>query len=341
MLQESERLFALLRGERIFKPPFWEVWFGMGDFFSRRYGDFAQVENRITMAKDLGMAIVRLGGVNTNVGFGKREVTSTGIERYSGGGLRSLDQLEGRDLPDWEETIEEWKHDQGLIRDAGLISWVTLPWCFHSVATSMGLRNFVVRLHRDFDFVDRAFEWVEERNRAAIDSVIREVRPDVVLFDGDCSYKTGLMVNPAIFRRLVFERTRETVGHLRRLGIPYVFHTDGKLDDVIPLLIELGFSMVHGCERLANDLGDLVARFGDDIVLCGNMDIDFLSRATPQDIRADTMRMLRIGSAKGRYVAACNTSPMDFIPDENYLAMVRAIGDFSQGDGDVGGDALE
>jgi uroporphyrinogen decarboxylase len=166
---------------------------------------------------------------------------------------------------------------------------------------------------------------VEERNRMVIDQVVSAVRPDVVLFDGDCSYKHGLMVDPELFRRLVFERTRKTVSRLKRLGIPYVLHTDGKLDDVIPVLIELGFSMVHGCESKANDLADLVERFGDDIVLAGNMDIDFLSKATVEEVRSETLSMLEAGSSKCRYVAACNTSPLDFIPDENYIAMAEAI----------------
>ena len=172
-----------------------------------------------------------------------------GLTRYHGGNLKTIKQLEEREFPDWEGTIAKWKHDQGLIRDSGLISWVILPWCFHSIATSMGLRQFSIRVHRDYEFVDRAFEMVEERNRLAIDQVIREVRPDVVLFDGDCSYKHGLMVSPGLFRRLVRDRTDETLSHLRPLGIPYVFHTDGKLDHVIPLLVELGFSMGYVCHE--------------------------------------------------------------------------------------------
>ena len=136
------------------------------------------------------------------------------------------------------------------------------------------------------------------------------------------------MVNPKIFRRLVFDRTRETVSRLKRLGIPYVFHTDGKLDDVIPLLIELGFSAVHGCEKAANDLKRLVDVFGDDIVLAGNMDVVFLSRATPEEVKRETEEMLKVGSSKGKFIAACNTSPLDYIPEENYLAMVKATKSF-------------
>jgi len=324
----SSALLRLLNGERVYKPPFWEPWFAMEKFFRRRYGDPNKIENRIRMATDLDMAAVRLGTIDINADFTVRRVASDGSSRYSGGLLRNIKQLEEREMPEWSVTVDKWKNEQRMVKDAGLLSWVVLPWCFHKIATSMGHNNFAVRLYRDFEFVDAAFEWVEERNRRAIDIVIRKVRPDFVLFDGDCAYKKGLMVNPKIFRRLVFDRTRETVSRLKRLGIPYVFHTDGKLDDVIPLLIELGFSAVHGCEKAANDLKHLVDVFGDDIVLAGNMDVVFLSRATPEEVKRETEEMLKVGSSKGKFIAACNTSPLDYIPEENYLAMVKAIKSF-------------
>jgi len=137
-----------------------------------------------------------------------------------------------------------------------------------------------------------------------------------------------LMVNPKLFSRLVFEKTRETVSHLKRLNVPYTFHTDGKLDDVIPFLVEHGFSAVHGCEKAANDLNHLVDEFGDDIVLVGNMDVVFLSQASPEDVRRETEEMLRIGSSKGKFVAACNTSPLDYIPEKNYMVMIETIKSF-------------
>ena len=326
--KSSYALLKLLKGERIYKPPFWEPWFAMDNFFRRRYGDPNRIENRIKMAYDLDMAAVPLGSIDINMNFTVRKAASDGSNRYAGGMLTSIKQLEKLKLPDWSGVIVKWKAEQEKIREAGLLSWITLPWCFHKIATSMGHYNFAVKLYRDFEFVDAAFEWVEERNRKAIDEVIKEVRPDFVLFDGDCAYKKGLMVNPKIFRKLVFDRTRETVSRLKRLGIPYVFHTDGKLDDVIPLLIELGFSAVHGCEKAANDLKHLVEAFGDYIVLAGNMDVVFLSKATPEEVKRETEKMLRIGSSKGKFIAACNTSPLDYIPEENYIAMVETIKSF-------------
>jgi uroporphyrinogen decarboxylase len=207
---------------------------------------------------------------------------------------------------------------------------MVLPWCFHSVATSMGLERFALACCDDPDFVRAALAWVEERNRKAIDRAVSRVRPDLVLFDGDCAFKTGLMVNPKMFRDLTWDITEETLSHLRPLGIPYAFHSDGAVGELLPMLIELGFAAFHGCEKQANDLGGLVERFGDDLCLVGNMDVVFLAHARPEEVRRETRKMLEVGSRKGRFAAACNTSPMDYIPDENYIAMTQTIQEFAR-----------
>jgi len=160
----SYALLQLLKGKRVYKPPFWEPWFAMDNFFRRRYGDTHKIENRIKMAVDLDMAAVNLGTIDINADFTVRKVASDGSSRYSGGLLISIKQLKEREMPDWSETVEKWKIEQQMVKNAGLLSWVTLPWCFHKIATSMGHSNFAVRLYRDFEFVDAAFEWVEERN---------------------------------------------------------------------------------------------------------------------------------------------------------------------------------
>jgi len=325
----NDSLFMrMMRGERSPHAPFWEVWFAMRDFCARHWGDYARMENRVAMAEALGMAAVRVDGVPTDVHFIHRRELEHSSAYYAGGFLTSRDQLRRRPLPDWSPLIQGWKRDVEVAHRAGLACWMVLPWCFHAVATSMGLGQFALRCYDEYEFVRDATAWVEERNRAAIEQVIAAVRPDLVLMDGDCAYKSGTMVSPAMLRDLTFEQTRLTVSKLRELDIPYAFHSDGKMDGFMPLLIELGFSAVHGCEEAANDLAHLVAAYGDDIVLVGNMDVVFLARATPEEVRRKTERMLAVGSAKGRFMGACNTSPLDYIPEENYRAMAGVIRGF-------------
>ena len=70
---------------------------------------------------------------------------------------------------------------------------------------------------------------------------------------------------------------------------------------------------------------DYQGAMDDFITLMGNMDITFLGYSTVEEVRTATRDMLAAGAPGGRYVAACNTSPEDFIPVENYLAFVEEI----------------
>lgn len=320
-LQErSQRLVNLLNGETCDHPPYWEPWFCMNQMLHDHFGD-----SYITMANTLGHAAVPIPHVNTDTIFlaDVERNEETGVW-YGGGVLETEADLAAKPEPDYDAALEPMLQARQAAADAGLACWTVLGWCFHRVATSMSLEQFALATYDRPEFLKQVMHWVEARNRQAIDRVIAKVKPDFVLYDGDCAYKTGTMVQPEIMRDLTYEATKPNIDRLRELGIPVTFHSDGKLDDVIPLLSDLGFSAVHGCESAANDLQHLVETFGDQIVLCGNMDVVFLKNATPVEIEQRTQEMLNIGNAKGRFVAGCNTSPLDYIPAQNYKTFVQA-----------------
>ncbi len=320
MVEESQRLMALLRGERVDRPPLWEPWFAMRKMLHERYGG-----SYLRMARELGHAAVPIGGLETLNWWQKNVDKTQAGAWYGGGALRDPEQLRQRPEPDYEAQIAPLQAANQRAHDEGRATWLVIGWCFDRMAGSMGLEEFAMACYDRPEFVHEAMRWCEARNLEGVRRVVSKVRPDFVLYNGDCAYKTGTMIAPAMIREFCFEPTRRTVEAVRELEIPFAFHTDGKLDDVIPMLTELGIAAVHGCEAQANDLGYLVEQFGDQIALCGNMDVVFLSQATPREVERATREMLRVGSRKGRFIAACNTSPMDYIPMDNYVAMTKTI----------------
>ncbi|MEX0776614.1 MAG: uroporphyrinogen decarboxylase family protein [Phycisphaeraceae bacterium] len=311
---------ALLAGQCVDRPPLWEVWFAMPDFCRRRYGG-----DMTAMAADLGHAALCIGGLDIGSWWqAEVEPNDAGVW-YGGGALRDADQLRQRPEPDYDAQVQPLLDAQRRCHDAGLATWLIIGWCFDRIAGSMGLEEFAVACYDRPEFIHQAMQWCEARNLQGVRRIVSKVRPDFVLYNGDCAYKTGTMIDPRMIRDFCFEPTRRTVQAVRDLGIPFTFHSDGKLDEVIPMLLNLGICAVHGCEKQAKDLGHLVQTFGDRIALCGNMDVVFLKHASPEEIRRETREMLRLGGVRGRFIAACNTSPQDYIPDENYLAFCRAV----------------
>lgn len=60
------------------------------------------------------------------------------------------------------------------------------------------------------------------------------------------------------------------------------------------------------------------------IAVIGGIDVDFLSRATPGEVYDRSRRLLEMTAATGGFALGSGNSIPDFIPDENYLAMLRA-----------------
>lgn len=291
----------------------------MGELLHGRYGGDA-----VALADDMGHAAWCTGIMSLGGRFAK-DVESGTEAKYAGGTLENIEQLHALPGPDWEGQVEAMRPQRERFAEAGLATWVMIEWSFDRLSAWMGLENFAMALYDDRDFVEQATRWLERRNREGVERVIAELRPDFVLYNGDCAYKTGPMIDPGMIREVWADPTRATIDAVRALDIPFAFHTDGKLDEVLPLLHDWGIAAVHGCEKQANDLGHLVETFGDDIALCGNMDVVFLHEATPEQVERETIEMIEVGSAKQRFIAACNTSPQDYIPDENYAAFCRTI----------------
>lgn len=322
------KLMRTLRGQPSTGVPFWEVWFAMQGLAAKVLGhDPATIADEIEFHKRMGWEDFRIAVPSRRPGS-SIAIASDGTRHYVQGGPVDIAALRAQPEPDFATALKAGRERVAAARDAGMVTMAYLPWAFHAVNTAIGLGNFALLTYDDPGYITELLDWVEEGVRQAIREVVIPLGLDVVLFDGDCAFKNGLMVNPAMFRSLVFEPTRQTVQLLRDAEIIYTLHSDGKADDVLPLLIELGFSCFHGVEAAANDLADIKSRFGHEIALCGNMDVVFLSRASVPEVRVSTERMLAIGAAGGLYIAACNTSPLDYIPYENYLAMVDVIRNF-------------
>ena len=109
-------------------------------------------------------------------------------------------------------------------------------------------------------------------------------------------------------------------------GIPVLFHSDGKIDDIVEDLIEMGIDCLNPMDPYSIDYREYKKRYGSKLSLFGNMDIEFpLSKGTPQDVDRDVKQHMQILKPGYGYVAASSHSIVDYIPHENFITMINAI----------------
>jgi len=326
-LPQAERLRKVIYGEIPDRVPNFEFFFDNPAIFEYYVGRpyTRQWPDQLDLALSIGWGACPVGHFGLILGY-RSATASDGTDHYAGGTELTWKTLEEMQEPALEPLVEEVAAKNEQVHREGLMSYIWLLHCFHSAATGIGLGNFALLCYDDFDLVHAYMQRVERFNQRVLRALINAgALPDMVFFDADCAYKNGLMVRPEMYRALVYEATDQTLQILREQGRPYCFHSDGKMDDFYPILIEWGAAGAHSVEAQANDLGEIKARFGDKLALFGNLDPVFLARSTPEEVEAGAEQMIRVGAPGGRYGAAVNTIVADYVPLENYLAFQRAI----------------
>jgi len=190
---------------------------------------------------------------------------------------------------------------------------------------TVGMADFMMMCYEQRDLVEEMLEvsaaYFEKLVAAAVEEGI-----DLFLFADDYAWKQGLFVPPKLFKELWLPRAERIIGPAVNAGIPVVFHSDGKIDDTVEWLMEIGIEGITPMDPYAIDYRDYKKRFGDRLCLFGNIDVEFpLVHGTPEDVDRDVKEHAEVLMPGGRWVAGSSHSITNFVPHENFLAMVNAI----------------
>jgi len=189
----------------------------------------------------------------------------------------------------------------------------------------IGLNDCMVMTVEEPELFDelmaRSADYFAELVRRAVDEGV-----DIMFLADDFAYNKGLFVEPTRFMRLWrphFDRIFEPA---RSAGIPILFHSDGKIDDAVEMLLEMGADCLNPMDPSGVDYRDYKRRYGDRVSLSGNIDIAWpLVKGTPEDVERDVKEHTDVLKPGGRWIAGSSHSIVNYIPHENFIAMINAI----------------
>jgi uroporphyrinogen decarboxylase len=150
---------------------------------------------------------------------------------------------------------------------------------------------------------------------------------DLVMFGDDLGTQQGLVMSPAVYRRLIKPAHARMAQAARDFGKPVLFHTCGAVSTLMPDFIELGLGAVHPVQVSARDMDPvrLKREFGRDIAFWGGVDTQrVLPLGTPADVREEVRRRIADLGAGGGYVLGAVHNIQAEVPVENVLAMIDA-----------------
>jgi len=188
----------------------------------------------------------------------------------------------------------------------------------------MGYQTFAFALRENPDLVARLFDRVGELQLAVSQRAADLPEVGALWMSDDIAYSEGLLVHPDYLRKYLFPWYKELGAYLRARDKAFIYHSDGKLWEVLDDLLDCGFNALHPIEPKAMDIRELKAKVGGRLCLLGNIEVDRLARGTPEEIQEMVRANIRDVGYDGGYGIGSSNSVTYYVPLENYQAMLEA-----------------
>lgn len=153
-------------------------------------------------------------------------------------------------------------------------------------------------------FLEDVLETVTDFVLGMIDEVDRQRIPvDALWFFSDLCYRNGMLFSPRVYRHYMLPHQRRISDRCHAAGLKVIFHCDGYVSELIPLLIEAGVDCVQPLEaRAGNDVREYRKLYGHDIAFFGNISADIVAEGDREAIEEEVRSKVGYVKAGGGYL---------------------------------------
>jgi len=148
---------------------------------------------------------------------------------------------------------------------------------------------------------------------------------DGVWLCGDMGYRNATLFSPACYEKLLWPAHKRMCEFFNAHGKPVILHSCGKIESLIPKLIEAGFAAIQPLEaKCGQDVRLLKETYGNKITFFGNIDIRKLS-GTKEDIEEEISSKVPIAMKGGGYIFHSDHSVPPTVSFDNYRYAIELL----------------
>ena len=198
-----------------------------------------------------------------------------------------------------------------------------MTYLFQQVSNLIGFTPMCLMLYENRRLIEAVTEKVGTLCLKFTQTMCQFSRCGAINIGDDLGHKTATLINPKDIRELFIpwhKRIIEVAHSHGKLGLFHICgHTGAIMDDLIDAV---GIDAKHSTQDVIEPITVSKERWGKRVGLLGGVDVDFITRAQPKDMKNYVRNILDTCVPGGGYALGVGNWVADSIPFENYLTML-------------------
>jgi uroporphyrinogen decarboxylase len=221
------------------------------------------------------------------------------------------------------EEIVRW-HERGYFVVGGVSHIFETAWYIRS------MEQLFLDMRFNTAFAERLFDEIMERRMYMAVQYAR-AGVDAIGTGDDVGTQRGMLMSPETWRKWLKPRWAKVIAAAKAVkpALLVTYHSDGDISAIIPELAEIGIDVLNPVQPECLDVAEVKRLYGDRLAFYGGMGIQTtMPFGTPEDVRAEVRRLIRILGAGGGFLIAPTHVLEPEVPWENIRAFFDAVEEY-------------
>jgi len=194
-----------------------------------------------------------------------------------------------------------------------------------NVIELVGYENLCYMIVDDPDLVKNIFDAVGQRLLEYYKKVVEYDIVGACINNDDWGFNTQTLISHEDMEKWLFPWHKKINDVIHAAGKPVILHSCGNMYPLMDRVIDyLEVDGKHSYEDSIMPVEDAWEKYHDRIAIMGGIDMDFVARSKPELVYKRSKAMLERTGLSGAYALGTGNSVPEYIPPENYFAMIKA-----------------
>lgn len=188
-----------------------------------------------------------------------------------------------------------------------------------------GMDMLMVDMLDSPEFVHDLLDAITEYDLAQIGYALTQ-DIDCVYLGDDWGSQSGLIMGPSLWREFIRPRVERLYRRIHEGGKFVMIHSCGDVNAILPDLAELGVNVFNPFQPETLDVYKVKRDYYGEMAFYGGISVQhLLPYGTPEEVTAETKKMLRELGPGGGYIASPSHHVPSDVPAENLAAMIEVL----------------